>query len=562
MTEVNTPTQIRRPKKWDHAFSADMAPEQVDALLEREPFASMIPPATESGADDAKAEKVRARIQEILLNESRLLNFDRDEVVVRQGDYGATAYFIVSGNVSVLFNVDKSLLGRGHAPKKSLWSHVRRVLGNPDTPEARDPEQYDPAGATEDRLQQGVFLQDVPRVIAAQKDDPDEMGPGEIFGEIGALSRSIRSATIIATRETQLLEIKWQGLRDLLQVSKSFRDSVDKVYRERSLRSHLLSLDLFQYLPESALQALVDGAEFVSVGKRDWNTNAQDTTPIVSEGDYASALLILRSGFAKKTRAYGHSEYTTSYLSKGDVFGLEEMLAAYRGEDAGDGYQHGIAALGYTDMISLPGSLCDRHLFPHLQGAAVNAHAQQSTPGDPLEDTKKNQLMDFFVDERFINGTQTMLINLDRCTGCDDCVRACATNHDNNPRFIRHGKQFENIMVANACMHCADPVCMIGCPTGAIHRSENGEVVINDNTCIGCQTCANSCPYDNIRMVEIRDRKGDYILDEQMRPINKATKCDLCYDNPVSPACQNACPHDALRRVNLADEKAIKDWLK
>jgi Fe-S-cluster-containing hydrogenase component 2 len=63
-------------------------------------------------------------------------------------------------------------------------------------------------------------------------------------------------------------------------------------------------------------------------------------------------------------------------------------------------------------------------------------------------------------------------------------------------------------------------------------------------------------------MVEIRDRKGEYILDEQMRPINKATKCDLCYDNPVSPACQNACPHDALRRVNLADEKAIRDWLK
>ncbi|MDI9245945.1 cyclic nucleotide-binding domain-containing protein [Marinobacter sp. CHS3-4] len=561
MTEDNTPTQIKRPKKWDHAFSAEMAPDQVASLLEREPFVSMVPPSGDSGTD-AKAEKVRGKIQDILLNESRLLNFEKDEVIVRQGDYGATAYFIVSGNVSVLFNVDKSALGRGQAPQKSLWAHVKRVLSNPSTPEARDPEQYDPAGATEERLQQGVFLQDVPRVIAAQKYDPDEMGPGEIFGEIGALSRSIRSATIIATCKTQLLEIKWQGLRDLLQVSKPFRESVDRVYRERSLRSHLLSLDLFQKLPESALQALVDGAEFVSVGKRDWNTNAGDTTPIVNEGDYASALLILRSGFAKKTKAYGHSEYTISYLSKGDVFGLDEMLGAYQGANTGNSYQNGIAALGYTDMISLPGSLCDKHLFPHLEAEALGVHINKPTSGDPLEDTKKNQLMDFFVDERFINGTETMLINLDRCTGCDDCVRACATNHDNNPRFIRHGKQFENIMVANACMHCADPVCMIGCPTGAIHRSENGEVVINDTTCIGCQTCANSCPYDNIRMVEIRDQKGHYILDEQMRPINKATKCDLCYDNPVSPACQNACPHDALRRVNLADEEAIKDWLK
>ena len=60
-------------------------------------------------------------------------------------------------------------------------------------------------------------------------------------------------------------------------------------------------------------------------------------------------------------------------------------------------------------------------------------------------------------------------------------------------------------MVANACMHCVDPVCMIGCPTGAIHReSIEGQVVINDRTCVGCATCANSCPYDNIQMVEIR----------------------------------------------------------
>ena len=52
-------------------------------------------------------------------------------------------------------------------------------------------------------------------------------------------------------------------------------------------------------------------------------------------------------------------------------------------------------------------------------------------------------------------------------------------------------------------VECTDPVCMIGCPTGAIHRNvEEGVVVINDDTCIGCGTCANSCPYDNIRLVE------------------------------------------------------------
>jgi Fe-S-cluster-containing dehydrogenase component len=115
-------------------------------------------------------------------------------------------------------------------------------------------------------------------------------------------------------------------------------------------------------------------------------------------------------------------------------------------------------------------------------------------------------------------------------------------------------------MVANACMHCADPVCMIGCPTGAIHRTEQGGmVVINDDTCIGCGTCANSCPYDNIRLVEIRDMDGNLLLDrDTQRPIQKATKCDLCATNPGGPACVRACPHDALRRVDFDTEEVFR----
>ncbi len=118
-------------------------------------------------------------------------------------------------------------------------------------------------------------------------------------------------------------------------------------------------------------------------------------------------------------------------------------------------------------------------------------------------------------------------------------------------------------MITNACMHCADPVCMIGCPTGAIHRSElGGEVVINDLSCIGCATCANACPYDNIRMVEIRGQEGNVLLDSDTgTPIVKATKCDYCYNLPHGPACQNACPHDALVRINMSDSESLSEWL-
>ena len=172
-------------------------------------------------------------------------------------------------------------------------------------------------------------------------------------------------------------------------------------------------------------------------------------------------------------------------------------------------------------------------------------------------------MLEFLVENRYINGTATMMIDMDRCTRCDDCIRACASAHDNNPRFIRHGQIYGHHMVANACQHCQDPVCMIGCPTGAIHRdAATGNVVINDNTCIGCATCANSCPYNNIRMVEIRDKRGSFILDQNTNmPIAKATKCDLCVDQWGGPSCERACPHDALKRVDMREVETLAGWL-
>ncbi len=135
--------------------------------------------------------------------------------------------------------------------------------------------------------------------------------------------------------------------------------------------------------------------------------------------------------------------------------------------------------------------------------------------------------------------------------------------HVNNPRFVRHGRHYDNFMVANACMHCWDPVCMIGCPTGAIHRSTvGGQILINDDTCIGCATCANSCPYDNIRMVEARDEDGRFILDPANNaPVVKATKCDLCHEQLGGPACQRACPHDAMIRLDMRDMPTLASRL-
>jgi Fe-S-cluster-containing dehydrogenase component len=173
-------------------------------------------------------------------------------------------------------------------------------------------------------------------------------------------------------------------------------------------------------------------------------------------------------------------------------------------------------------------------------------------------------LLEFLVDRRYINGTAAMVIDLDRCTRCDDCVRACAATHGGNPRFVREGERHDRFQIAQACMHCVDPVCMIGCPTGAIHRdAETGLALIHDDTCIGCGTCAGSCPYNNIRMVDIRDPRGNSYCDrETQQPLQKATKCDLCVGELNGPACQNACPHAALVRLDLSDVDTVARWTR
>jgi Fe-S-cluster-containing hydrogenase component 2 len=254
------------------------------------------------------------------------------------------------------------------------------------------------------------------------------------------------------------------------------------------------------------------------------------------------------------SRAVDHGEMTLGYLSSNDAFGLEEIREASSG--AGERrLRHSLRAIGYVDVLRVPTHLIEKFLLPTLGGESRPPPTQDVVAGH-------EPLIDFLVDNRIINGTAAMVIDTNRCVNCDDCVRACAATHNGNPRFVRHGVAQLNLMVANACMHCVDPVCLIGCPTGAIHRNaETRNVIIDDATCIGCATCAQSCPYGNIRMVETRDSNGAFIVDDDNMPIVKATKCDLCAGQLGGPACERACPHDALRRVDIRDTASLMNWI-
>ena len=153
-----------------------------------------------------------------------------------------------------------------------------------------------------------------------------------------------------------------------------------------------------------------------------------------------------------------------------------------------------------------------------------------------------------------------MVLDLNKCTRCDECTKACADTHEGVTRLIREGLRFENYLVATSCRSCLDPYCMVGCPVGSIRREGSLEIRI-ESWCIGCGTCAKNCPYGNINMhgIESGETVDDPTAPGGKKAVmrHKATMCDLCVGLYEEPSCVYACPHDAAHRYDADEFKAM-----
>jgi Fe-S-cluster-containing dehydrogenase component/CRP-like cAMP-binding protein len=568
------PSVVQRPERWDASFDPEMTEGDVDRILSISPFRDM----------DPKGFPSRIPLRDIIRHDTRLRRFGSGEIVVRQGDYGTSAFMIISGSVSIVLRpgLAPSLLGRREIKRKGPFRTIAQLWSNFKQPESfklSKLKENSQLRSEQDANQVRIFLQDIPRVLQGHK--VEAMGPGELFGEMAALSRMPRAATIFGqSDESELVEIRWQGLRDLMRYDDKLRAHVDQIYRERALAAYLRSIPMFSSLSDEDLKTVREKTEFATYGDYDWSREYKKLAPssatgqpvqepvIAEEGDYPNGVIMIRAGFARVSQRFGNGHRTLNYLGPGQYYGLTEIVNNWRRPETTIPLQQTLRVIGYTHLLIVPTSVMESVVLPKVPKSKLPAPIEtgelartsaQSDAGAKIG----ADLLEFMTENRFFNGAASMVIDLDRCTRCDDCVRACASTHDNNPRFLRHGPTSGRVMVANACMHCVDPVCMIGCPTGAIAREEvGGQVVINPATCIGCKACFDKCPFDAIRMVEIRDQDGAIVADNEMRPILKATKCDLCVEQVGGPACQRACPHGALLRVNLNDLDAFAAWLK
>lgn len=574
---------VRRPQRWDEPLSADMPASRVKYVLDSIHFRSM----------SAQSFVPQISLEDIIRNDCRVHTFEPHESIVRAGAYLNSMYIVLSGRADIYS--DQNSLDPKSVESKSLNRHKPKAhtsfiqwLRNSKPSEVRKAVDALPV----EQLIQGLGGSKKPspemsgnRIeIHHVPDNARELIAGDIFGESAVLGRNEMKHSVVAKSSCVVLEIRWQGLHELRKRELNFRQFVDTQYRQRGLYDYLRSIPLFEPLADGRIRELADLALFEIHGEFEWHRKFKQASKkmreeqnfdeviesevlIASEGDYLDGLLLVRNGFARLSRKVNHGHYTIGHLSTGEFFGLNELWESSQ-QQRDVVLNCSLRALGYTDVIRIPTSWLERNLFANADirvQATLADHLAGNSGKAASRPERVNQVdqkfTEFVVEHHFVNGTEAMMIDLERCVRCDDCVTACANAHDNNPRFNRHGPRSGRYMIANACMHCEDPVCMIGCPTGAIHRAEDGVVSINDSTCIGCSTCANSCPYDNIRMVSVHDEQGQLLVDSNSKAILKATKCDLCSTVAGGPACERACSHDALIRMDLKDNAKLADWL-
>ena len=239
-------------------------------------------------------------------------------------------------------------------------------------------------------------------------------------------------------------------------------------------------------------------------------------------------------GYVKVSVRAGGTDLALTYLRKGDYAGESALLLD-------ETWPFTLQALEHVEVVKIP-----REMFraitvrvPRARGGAVDgvARAPQGARRRARGQPTSSEYVQMAMETGLIHGESVLLIDLSTCTRCDECVRGCADAHGGEPRFIREGQKYRRWLVPTACYQCTDPVCMIDCPTGAITRQVGTlEVTIDEPTCIGCGNCANRCPWGNIIMVEKEEKRADG------KPIEIATKCDLCLTRPGGPGLRADVP--------------------
>jgi len=204
-----------------------------------------------------------------------------------------------------------------------------------------------------------------------------------------------------------------------------------------------------------------------------------------------------------------------------------------------------------------------------------------------------------------------MVIDLDRCVGCNSCVAACYA--ENNVPVVgkdecSRGREMSWIRIETymggassegvpdnrdpastqldvrffpmVCMQCDNAPCEYVCPVFATEHNDEGLNMQVYNRCVGTRFCSNNCPY-KVRRFNWFTYRFPFPLNNQLNPdvIHRAKgvmeKCSFCIqrirrheidagtehraiqDGEIQTACMQACPADAIVFGDQDDKKSF-----
>ncbi|MDQ5845039.1 MAG: cyclic nucleotide-binding domain-containing protein [Acidobacteriota bacterium] len=412
--------------------------------------------------------------------------------------------------------------------------------------------------------------------------------PGTCFGEMAVLAGVERNATVSVPKHgnATVLEVSRPALRLLRKLPK-FGQVLDDTYR-----AHGFGRVLEDLLPtmrpsgDPLIQRLREIGTFMVYGKHH---------AICQEGKPIEKIVLIRSGWVRRVRGVPFDAASTGlavgvgqtigvdYLGAGNCLGLE-------GGKQNGAWNYTATVMARTEALEIPvaGLVAD----PILGDRILALFSGFSTAGDEVpaieavEDLRALASAEEEIATGIVDGANLLVMDMDLCVRCGNCSLACHKVHGQS-RLLRRGihisrpskigsDRTQHVLSPQVCMHCKDPECLTGCPTGSIFRDPRGFVDIDPAICIGCFDCATQCPYDAITMVP-RTNSAPATFDlmgtlkkaftttsvPQPQPLTPADdavaiKCNLCEHTPLNPqgarrqaySCEENCPTGALLRVD------------
>lgn len=400
-----------------------------------------------------------------------------------------------------------------------------------------------------------------------------ELKPGTQFGEMSVLAGVPRSATVKAPGGggVQVMEIQRPALR-LLRKLPAFSEALDLSYRSHGRDNIIEELKQTVSLTPQMTQDLKTIASFKVFSKN--HVLFREKAPV-------ERLYFIKQGWFRRSVQSEEEDFLGYgfWLGVGGI--LREAVWPYTATLMGRTEVLDVS-IGRLRQSAQLREMLERELMrfePSEVGSLVS-----STAGVRDKELAAQRTL---IETGLVDGTNLLVMDMDLCVRCGNCSLACHKIHGQS-RLTRHGvhvtrlerpspRALQSVLSPAVCMHCQDPECLTGCPTGAIGRFTEGHIDIDPKTCIGCGDCATQCPYNAISMIS-RKGKGAgapqgfawriqdllRLSPDRLPPAVDATddllavKCNLCSGTSMNPAgsetpaygCEENCPTGALARIN------------